>query len=55
MNGAHADEPAGGNGPWLGCWIDLGTAYCVPEAGINFKWQIQVRTKAWNFLRIPRR
>jgi hypothetical protein len=50
MDGAHAGEPTGGNCPWLVFSMDAGRAYCVPEAGNNYKRQID----AWKFLRIPR-
>jgi len=55
MNSAHAGEPTGGNCPWLVFLIDAGTAYCVPEAGINYKRRIKALISAWKFLRISRR
>jgi hypothetical protein len=34
---------------------DLGTAYCVPEAGIDYKRQMRAQISGEEFLRIPRR
>jgi len=55
MNSAHSGEPTGGNCPWLVFLIDAGTAYCVPEAGINYKRQMDAQISREEFLRIPRR
>jgi hypothetical protein len=44
MNSAHADgRPSAAIVLRLVLLIDIGTAYCVPEAGINYKRQIRAR------------
>jgi hypothetical protein len=53
MNGAHTGEPTGGNCPWLVFLIDAGTAYCVPEAGINYKRQMKTQINAGNSCEFP--
>jgi hypothetical protein len=51
MNGARADgRPSAAIILRLVLTIDIGTAYCVPEAGINYKRQMKAQNNCREIL-----
>jgi hypothetical protein len=55
MNGAHTCGCPPAAMSLVGLLMEAGTAYCVPEAGINYKRQMKAADYGMEFLRIPRR
>jgi hypothetical protein len=54
MNRRAPAAAAGGMCPLVVFLIDPGPAYCVPEAGSNYKRQMDAQISREEFLRIPR-